>query len=70
MNNKTANLSNQEFHTLAKIEMYCKRNFGVSFMIKMEERISQVREEFTVNILKHIEDAEKIYGKDYLEIEE
>lgn len=67
---KSTNQSIQEFHTLAKLEMYCKRTFGMSFMIKMEKRILQVRKEFTENILEHIKEAEKITGQDYLEIKE
>ena len=60
----------QSLKRTAKIERYCQRVFGMSFMEKMEERLLQVRKEFTENIIEHIESAEKITGQDYLEIKE
>ena len=60
----------QSLQILCKLEKYCQDNFGISFMEKMENRILQIRKEFTDNILEQIKEAEKVYKKDYLEIKE
>ena len=58
----------QELKHAAKMERYCQNVFGMSFMEKMEDRIFQVRKEFTNNIIEHIKEAERTTGKDYFEI--
>jgi len=61
---------NPSWQTICKLERYCQNIFGMSFMEKMEDRILQIRKEFTDNILEHIKEAEKVTGQDYLEIKE
>lgn len=68
--NKTKPSLYQSLKLAAKMERYCQRKFGMSFMQKMEDRIFQTRKEFTENVLEHIRQAEKVTRQDYLKIKE
>lgn len=51
---------------LKKVDRYCRKIFKKPF----QEKSIQVINEFIVKTIEQIKEAEKITGKDYLEIEE
>lgn len=51
---------------LKKVNKYCSRIFGKS----VQEKSSQLIDDFIIKIMAHIKSAEIIHKKDYLEIKE
>lgn len=54
----------------SKLDKYCQKTFGKSFDEAFEDRMAKCASEFVDGIKAHIKDAEKIFGKDYLEIKD
>lgn len=53
-----------------KLDKYCQVTFGKSFDEAFDDRLAKCANEFVEGIKAHIKEAEKAFGKDYLEIKE